>query len=98
MKEADRHPATNSRCWLCKAAIDPLDRFCRACGATVMADANKPRETLKKRGRRNAAIMFLSGIAILLFAVVHHDPADIILVVVFGLPLCGAGAMGWRTA
>jgi hypothetical protein len=98
MKEADRHPATNPRCGSCQADIDPLDRFCRACGAMVMADARKPREPPKKQGRRNAAIMFLSGIAILLFAVVHHDPADIILVVVFGLPLCGAGALAWRTA
>jgi len=62
----------------------------------VMLDASKPRETRKNQGRRNAAIMFLSGIAIVLFAVVHRDPADLILVIAFALPLCGAGAVTWR--
>ncbi len=64
----------------------------------VLADTGRSREALKKRGRRHAAIMFLGGIAIALFAVIHRDPADIILVVAFGLPLCGAGAITWRMA
>lgn len=42
--------------------------------------------------------MILFGAAIFLFALVHRDPADIILVVCFGLPLCGAGAITWRMA
>jgi hypothetical protein len=64
----------------------------------VRPDAGKPRPAQKKTARRNAAIMFLFGILIVLFAVIHRDPADIILVVAFGLPLCGAGAVAWRTA
>jgi hypothetical protein len=63
-----------------------------------MLDAGMPRETLKKKARRNAAIMFLFGIVIVLFAVVHHDLADIILVVAFGLPLFGVAAVTWQTA
>ncbi len=42
--------------------------------------------------------MFLFGAAIVLFAIIHRNPADIILVVAFGLPLCGAGAVTWRMA
>ncbi len=60
-------------------------------------DGSRPRNAGNKNGRRIAAIMFLSGVAILLFAAVHRNPADLILVVGFALPLCGAGAMGWRT-
>ncbi len=41
--------------------------------------------------------MLLLGFAIVLFAAVHRDPADLILVIAFGLPLCGAGAVTWRT-
>jgi hypothetical protein len=63
-----------------------------------MPDASKPRAAQKKTSRRNAAIMFLFGISILLFAVAHRDPAGIILVVAFALPLCGAGAITWRMA
>ena len=51
----------------------------------------------KKYGRTVAAVMFLSGLALFLFAAIHRDPADLILVVAFGLPLCGAGALAWRT-
>jgi len=75
-----------------------MDRFCRACGAMVTPEVSQPRAALKKNGRRHAAIMFLFGLVILLFAAVHRDPADIILVVAFGLPLCGAGAITWRMA
>jgi predicted nucleic acid-binding Zn ribbon protein len=88
----------NPHCWSCAAEIYPSDHFCRACGATVSIDARVPREVLKKRGRRHAAIMFLLGAAIVLFAIIHRNPADIILVVAFGLPLCGAGAVTWRMA
>jgi hypothetical protein len=88
----------NPHCWSCHAEIGPMDRFCRACGAMVTPEVSQPRATLKKSGRRHAAVMFLFGIVILLFAAVHRDPADIILVVAFGLPLCGAGAITWRMA
>jgi len=40
--------------------------------------------------------MVFAGLAIVLFAVLHRNPADVILVVAFGLPLCGAGALTWR--
>ncbi len=96
--EADGRPVTNPHCWSCRAEITPLDRFCRTCGAVVMPDAGMPRETLKKKARRHAAIMFLFGIVIVLFAVVHHELADLILVVAFGLPLCGVAAVTWQTA
>jgi hypothetical protein len=96
--KANNQAAANPHCWSCQAENGPADRFCRACGAKLMPDARKPRAAQKKSSRRNAAIMFLFGIAILLFAVVHHDPADIILVVAFGLPLCGVAALTWRMA
>jgi predicted nucleic acid-binding Zn ribbon protein len=97
--EADNQPITNLHCWSCQAEIGPTDRFCRTCGAKVRPDASKPREAQKKKtSRRNATIMFLFVIVILLFAVVHRDPADIILVVAFGLPLCGLAAITWRMA
>lgn len=96
--QAGGHSAAKLHCWSCQAAIDPADRFCRACGSLAMVDAGKPRAAGKKHGRRNAAIMLLLGFAIVLFAAVHRDPADLILVIAFGLPLCGAGAVTWRTA
>jgi|GEM_PF-1872685 predicted nucleic acid-binding Zn ribbon protein len=95
---ANGQPVTNPHCWSCTAAIGPIDRFCRACGAKLMPDASQPREPQKNTSRRNAIIMFLFAIVILLFAVVHRDPADIILVVAFALPLCGVGAITWRMA
>ena len=85
------------QCWSCEAAIATADRFCRSCGATVIA-TTRPREVRKKRGRRHAAIMLLLGAAIVVFALVHRNPADIILVGAFALPLCGAGAVTWRMA
>ncbi len=96
--ETDDPSVANPLCWSCQAKIASGDRFCRSCGATVSAGAQVPREVLKKRGRRHAAIMFLFGAAIVLFAIIHRNPADIILVVAFGLPLCGAGAVTWRMA
>jgi hypothetical protein len=84
-------------CRSCQAEINATDCFCRACGTGLTPDGSRPRNAGKKNGRRIAAIMFLSGIAIVLFAAVHRNPADIILVVGFGLPLCGAGAVGWGT-
>jgi hypothetical protein len=96
--QADGEPVPNPHCRSCQAALDPADRFCRVCGTMVTADASKPRATWKKHGRRNAAIMLLCGMAIVLFAAVHRDPADLILVITFGLPLFGAGAVTWRSA
>ena len=84
-------------CWSCQAGIAAGDRFCRACGATIYV-ATVPRAVLKKRGRRHAAVMIVFGAAIGLFALIHRNPADIILVVAFGLPLCAAGAVTWRMA
>ena len=55
-------------------------------------------EAQKIKGRRHGAVMFALGAAIFLFAAVHRNPADVILVVAFGLPLCGAGAVTWRMA
>ena len=97
-EETARQPVANPHCWSCRAEIGPTDRFCKACGTRVMAEASAPRATLNKKARRHAAIMFLLGLAIVLFALVHRNPADIILVVAFGLPLCGAGAITWRMA
>ena len=68
-------------------------RFCSACGAPVWAAT--PRAAQKKKSRRHGAAFILAGLAIVLFAAVHRNPADIILVVAFGLPLCGAGALIW---
>lgn len=89
--------AADPHCRSCQAEINAGDRFCRACGAGLMPDCGRPPATGNKNGRTIAAIMFLSGIAIMLFAAVHRNPADLILVVGFALPLCGAGALGWRT-
>lgn len=94
MANADSQSATY--CRSCQAEVSAGARFCSACGAPVWAAA--PRAAQKKKGRRNGAIMFLAGLAIVLFAAVHRNPADIILVVAFGLPLCGAGALIWRMA
>jgi hypothetical protein len=94
--EAKGQATMNPQCQSCQAEIDSADRFCRTCGASLMPNASGLSEVAKKHGRKIAAIMFLCGIAILLFAAVHRDPADIILVVGFALPLCGAGAMSWR--
>jgi predicted nucleic acid-binding Zn ribbon protein len=96
--ETGGRPDTNPHCWSCQAEIASGDRFCRACGEIVTAGAKESRETLKKRGRKHAAIMLLFGAATVLFAVIHRNPADVILVVAFGLPLCGAGAVTWRMA
>ena len=86
------------QCWSCQTEIAAADRFCRACGATVMSAAKLPRDVLRKRGRRHAAVMLAAGAAIFLFAVIHRNPADVILVTAFGLPLCGAGAVTWKMA
>ena len=83
-------------CWSCRAEIADGARFCSACGAPVWASA--PRAQQRKRGRLHGAIMFLAGAGILLFAGIHRNPADIILVIAFGLPLCGAGALIWKMA
>jgi hypothetical protein len=96
--EANNQAAANPHCWSCKVDIGSKDRFCSACGAKLMPVASQSRAAQKKRDQRNAAIMFSFGIVILLFAVVHHNPADIILVVAFGLPLCGVGVLTWRMA
>jgi len=81
-------------CWSCRAELAAGARFCSACGAAVVAAAS--REAAKKKGRRNGALVFAAGLAIVLFALIHRNPADIILVVAFALPLCGAGALIWR--
>ncbi len=81
-------------CWSCREKVGAAARFCSACGAPVWVSPS--REAQKKKGRRHAAIMVFAGLAIVLFAVLHRNPADIILVVAFGLPLCGAGALTWR--
>ena len=85
-------------CWSCQAGIAAGDRFCAACGAMLTPAARVPREVQKIKGRRHGAVMFAVGAAIFLFAAVHRNPADVILVVAFGLPLCGAGAVTWRMA
>ena len=97
-EETAGQPVANPHCRSCQAEIGPTDRFCRACGNRVMLDAGTPRAALKKKARRHAAIMFAFGLVIVLFAAVHRNPADLILVVAFGLPLCGAGAITWRMA
>ena len=94
--KADGRPGP--ACWSCKAAIAAGDRFCAACGAMLTPAGRAPREVLKKKGRRHGAVMLALGAAIFLFAAVHRNPADVILVVAFGLPLCGAGAVTWRMA
>ena len=81
-------------CWSCRAELAAGARFCSACGAPVVAVAS--REAARKKGRRNGALVFSAGFAIVLFALIHRNPADIILVVAFALPLCGAGALIWR--
>jgi len=83
-------------CWSCRTEVGAGARFCSACGAPVWAAA--PREAQKKKARRHGSIVFAAGLAIVLFALIHRNPADIILVVAFGLPLCGAGALIWRMA
>jgi predicted amidophosphoribosyltransferase len=93
MKQATADP----HCWSCQAETTAGDRYCRACGAGLTSDGGRPRATVNKYGRRIAATMFWSGVAIILFAAVHRNPADLILVVGFALPLCGAGALAWRT-
>jgi len=96
MDAAANQAAPLPLCRFCRAEIGAADRFCRACGASLMA-AGAAIGAKKKIGRKIAAAMFLSGVAILLFAAIHRNPADIILVVAFGVPLCGAGALSWRT-
>jgi predicted amidophosphoribosyltransferase len=83
------------RCESCRAEIGPNDRFCRACGAALTSDAGKPRA---QKSRRHAAVMLVLGFATVVFAAVHRDPADLILVFAFGMPLCGAGAVTWSVA
>ncbi len=98
MTDEVRHrAAARLHCRTCQAEVEASDRYCTACGALVAPAAGLPHAANNKTGRTVAAIMFLSGLAILVFAAVHRNPADIILVVAFGLPLCGAGALGWRT-
>lgn len=87
---------TAAYCLSCRAEVGAGARFCSACGAPVWVAA--PREAQKKKGRRHGTIMFAAGLAIPLFALIHRNPADIILVVAFGLPLCGAGAVIWKMA
>jgi len=83
-------------CWSCRAELSAGARFCSACGAAVVAGVS--RDAAKKKGRRHGALIFAAGIGILLFALIHRNPADLILVIAFGLPLCGAGALIWRMA
>ena len=83
-------------CWICGREIDATDRFCRACGSETILDWTAAGLQTKKRHRRNAKIMFLTGIAILLFAAIHRNPTDAILVFGLALPLFGAGAVTWR--
>ena len=83
-------------CWSCRSEVAIGARFCSGCGAPVWAAM--PRAVQRKKGRRHGAAFFVAGLAIVLFAAVHRNPADIILVVAFGLPLCGAGALIWRMA
>ena len=95
MNDADR-PTADKACWSCHTPLSAAARFCSACGAYVEGAPSPRRRTTKKYGHTVAAIMFLTGAAIFLFAAIHRDPADLILVVAFGLPLCGAGALAWR--
>jgi len=90
--KADNHES--KFCWSCRAELGAAARFCSACGAAVVAGPS--REAAKKKSRRNGALIFATGLAIVLFALIHRNPADIILVVAFALPLCGAGALIWR--
>ena len=94
--QTNGQPAANPRCWACQTEMRPADRFCPSCGAEFIHDMAGLREAHKKKSRRNAAIMFSGSFAILLFAIVHHDWADIILIVAFGLPLFGVAALTWR--
>jgi predicted nucleic acid-binding Zn ribbon protein len=96
MDAAANQVAPHPLCWSCGAPLGAAARFCSACGAYVAATPGRSRRTTKKYGRTIAAVMFLSGAAIFLFAALHRDPADLILVIAFGLPLCGAGALAWR--
>jgi hypothetical protein len=95
---ANDKAAAMRHCRSCHAEIGPADRFCSACGAQVLADVGTQPAPPQRKHRRNAAVMFLSGVVIVLFAAIHRDPADLILVVAFALPLCGAGAITWRMA
>ena len=90
--------AAHKRCGSCRAEIGPQDRFCRICGAAALPDAGKARAPRANKSRRHAVVMVLLGMATVLFAAVHRDPADLILVFAFGLPLCGAGAVIWAVA
>ncbi len=85
------------RCWSCKAELAAGDRFCRHCGAFVTAESTEEAARKKRRTRSGAAVMCFIGLAIVLFAAVHRNPADLILVVAFALPLMGAGAVAWRS-
>jgi hypothetical protein len=95
-EEAHGRTASRPYCRSCQAEIDLADRFCRICGAGLTPGAGWSGFAAEKHSRTIAATMFLAGVAILLFAAVHRDPADLILVVGFALPLCGAGAVSWR--
>ena len=89
---------TALRCRLCGTDIAAGDRFCRFCGTSVAAPADTAALARKRKvGRAVAAAMFLAGVALVLFALVHRDPADLILVVTLGVPLIGVGAAGWRS-
>lgn len=97
MNGARSQPTAERSCWSCGTPLNAGARFCSACGAYVESAPSERTRMTKKYGRTVAAVMFLSGLAIFLFAAIHRDPADLILVAAFGLPLCGAGALAWRT-
>jgi hypothetical protein len=87
-----------TRCRSCEAALAVNDRFCNRCGAPVVVGDGLSAERRKKRIRGGGAVMFALGFAFVLFAAIHRNPADLVLVVAFGLPLMGAGAVVWRSA
>jgi hypothetical protein len=86
-----------AHCRSCEAPVAVNSRFCNRCGAPVVTGDRLSAEGRKKRIRRGGAAMLGLGLAILLFAAIHRNPADLILVVAFGLPLMGAGAVVWRS-
>lgn len=87
-----------TRCRACEAPVAAHDLFCARCGAAVVRAGGLSAERRKKRIRAGGTAMFLLGAAFLLFAAIHRNPADLILVVALGLPLMGAGAVVWRSA
>jgi predicted nucleic acid-binding Zn ribbon protein len=87
-----------AHCRSCEAPLAVNDRFCNRCGAPVVVGDGLSAERRRKRIRAGGALMFGLGLAFLFFAAIHRNPADLILVVAFGLPLMGAGAVVWRSA